>query len=78
MLKYLLPLCLLATPCIAQQPAPTVAETALQINGVVSQWAQTLTQQSRIIDDLQKQLTAANAKIKELETKTKTEDVRSK
>lgn len=66
-LKYLLPLCLLVTPCSAQQQQISPAETALQINGVVSQWATTLIQQGRVIDDLQKQIAAKDAKIKELE-----------
>jgi hypothetical protein len=70
MLKYLLPLCLLATPCVAQQQQiVSPSATALQINSIIGQWAQTLEQQGKVIADLQAQLTAANAKIKELESK---------
>ncbi len=55
LMKYLVIVALcFTTPALAQQQA-TPAEVALQINSVVSQWATTLTQQGRIIDDLQKQ-----------------------
>lgn len=60
--------CMSATACLAQQQT-TPAETALQINTVIGQWAQTLTQQGRAIDDLQKQIAAKDARIKELEKK---------
>jgi hypothetical protein len=69
MLKYLIVFLLWMTSAMAQQQQLTPPETALQINGVVGAWAQTLVQQGKLIDDLQKQLAAANAKIKELETK---------
>lgn len=70
MLKYLvLTLALLATSALAQQQAVPPPETALQINGVIGQWAQTLVQQARVIEDLQKQLAAAHARVKELEPK---------
>ena len=69
MLKYLTALCLFATPCFAQQQQTSPSETALQINSVIGTWAQTLTQQGKLIDDLQKQLIAAQAKIKDLEAK---------
>lgn len=70
MLKYIFAFCLLATPCFAQQQqVPTVAETAIQINTIVNQWATTLTQQGRLIADLQKQVAEKDAKIKELEEK---------
>lgn len=74
MLKYLivLPL-LLITPAFAQQQ-PSVPETALQINGIIGTWAQTLGQQAKQIDDLQKQLAAAHAKIKEMEPSAKPAD----
>ena len=63
---------LLASPALAQQQQQiSPAETALQINSVVSQWAQTLAQQGRMIDELQKQIAAKDAKIKELEEKAK-------
>lgn len=67
MLKYLLPLCLFATPCLAQQTQSTPAEIALQINNVIGTWATTLTQQAKMIEDQQKQIAAKDAKIKELE-----------
>ncbi len=70
LMKYLVIVALcFTTPALAQQQA-TPAEVALQINSVVSQWATTLTQQGRVIEDLQKQITAKDAKIKELEAKT--------
>lgn len=70
MLKYLLALCLiLISPAFAQQQQATPAETALQINAVVGAWAQTLTQQGKVIEDLQKKLDAANERIKQLEAK---------
>lgn len=71
MLKYITLLYLLASPCLAQQQVPTVAETGLQINSVVSQWAQTLTQQSRQIEDLQKQLAAKTKELEEAKKDTK-------
>lgn len=69
MLKYLFALCLLASPCLAQQQQLSPPEAALQINGIIGTWAQSLVQQARMIDDLQKQLAAAQARIKELEPK---------
>lgn len=70
MLKYILAACLLATPCLAQQqPQLSPPETALQINSIVGLWAQTLVNQGKLIDDLQKQLATAQARIKELEQK---------
>jgi len=74
-LKYLLPLCLLATPALAQQVGdPAVA--ALQIGNAVGSMGVELKQARETIPalqkqnaDLQTQLTAANAKIKELESK---------
>lgn len=54
-----------ATAALAQQPSPP--ETALQINGVIGQWAQTLGQQARLIEQLQAELAKANIRIKELE-----------
>jgi hypothetical protein len=69
MLKYLIAFCLIATPVLAQQQQQTPAEAALQINSIVGAWAQLIVQQGRQIEDLQKQLAAANAKIKELEPK---------
>lgn len=48
---------LIATPAFAQQPSPP--ETALQINGVIGQWAQTLVQQAKLIEQLQAELAQA-------------------
>jgi septal ring factor EnvC (AmiA/AmiB activator) len=60
----------LAAPAVAQQQQPTTpAETAIQINNVIGTWSQTLMQQGKVIDELQKQLATANARIKELEPK---------
>lgn len=69
MMKYAIALLVVASPAFAQQQQSTPPEIALQMNSVVGQWAQTLVQQGKVIDDLQKQLTAANAKLKELEPK---------
>lgn len=69
MLKYIAAICLCATPCAAQQQQLSPPETALQINGVIGAWAQTMVNQGKMIEELQKQLTAAQAKIKELEPK---------
>lgn len=69
-MRVLFLLLLLTTSAIAQQQqqlSPT--ESALQINSIIGTWAQTLVQQGRVIDDMQKQLTAAQARIKELESK---------
>lgn len=60
---------LLPLPALAQQGQPSPPETALQINGVIGTWAQTLVQQGRVIESLQKQLADAQKKISELETK---------
>lgn len=70
MLKYLLPLCLLASPCLAQQQSVTPAEAALQINNMVNQMAMGMANQGHVIGDLQKQIAAKDVRIKELETKT--------
>lgn len=67
MLKYLIPAILLAVPALAQQQQASPAETALQINAVIGQWASTITQQGKVIEDLQKQIAAAQARVKELE-----------
>jgi hypothetical protein len=67
MKRLILAFLLCASPAIAQQPTPS--EIALQINGVIGVWAQSLVQQGKMIEDLQKQLTAANVKIQELEKK---------
>lgn len=51
-------LSLLATPMQAQQqPAQlTPSQTAIQINGVVGQWAQTIETQQRLISELQQEV----------------------
>lgn len=67
MKKLALLFLLAATPALAQQATP--AETAIQLNALIGQWAQSLTQQARTIEELQKQLTAAQARVKELEPK---------
>jgi cell division protein FtsL len=46
---------LMASPALAQQQ-PTPAQTALQIDNVINQWAQTIEAQQKQIADLQKQL----------------------
>lgn len=51
--------CLLATPAFAQQQQPSPPETALQINGVIGQWAQLLVQQAKLIEQLQAELAQA-------------------
>lgn len=65
-----------AGPAFAQQ---SPASVALQINGVIGTWAQTLEQQGKTIEGLQRQsaedqkrLSEANAKIKELQDKYET------
>lgn len=64
----LLAMLLAASPALAQQQL-SPPETALQINGVIGQWAQTLVQQGKAIEELQKQNAAKDARIKELEPK---------
>jgi hypothetical protein len=44
---------------IAQQPTPS--QTAIQIDNVINQWAQTIEAQQKQIADLQKQLEEAKA-----------------
>lgn len=62
-LVFALGLGLLAAPSFAQQQQPaSPPETALQINAVIGQWAQTIVQQAKMIEQLQ-------ARIKELEPK---------
>lgn len=48
-----------------QQQSP--AEIAIQLTNVIGAWAQTLTQQGKVIEDLHRQLATANSRIKELE-----------
>lgn len=57
MLKYLIIALFAITPAYAQQQQsiPTVAETAIQINGIIGTWAQTLMQQAKQIEQLQKE-----------------------
>lgn len=64
----LIPLAL-ATPAFAQQQQQQMSppEAALQINGIIGTWAQTIVQQGKMIEDLRKQIAADDAKIKELE-----------
>jgi hypothetical protein len=70
-MKYLLIIVAvaLASPALAQQQQQTPPELALQINGVIGTWAQTIVQQGNMIADLQKQLAASQARVKELEAK---------
>lgn len=70
MLKYLIAFVLLSSSAFAQQQV-TPPEAALQINRVVGEWAQTIVQQGKAIDELQKQLKDEQAKNKELESKLK-------
>lgn len=57
MLKYLIIALFIITPAYAQQQQsiPTVAETALQINNVIGEWAQRLAQQGKLIEQLKKE-----------------------
>lgn len=57
-------------PVLAQQQQISPAEAALQIGSIASAMAQTMAQQGKTIDELQKQLAAKEARIKELEHKT--------
>ena len=72
-MKRLIPLALLIlpiSPALAQTSLqPTPSQTAIQIDNVVNQWAQTIETQQKIITDLQEQLTKAQDHIKELEAK---------
>lgn len=74
MLKYLLlSTAILLTPAMAQpqqQDQQTPPEVALQMNSIIGTWAQTLMQQAKVIDELQKQNTSMKNKIKELELKS--------
>lgn len=74
MLKFAIAFCLVISPCAAQQqqmvPPP---EVALQINGIVGTWAQTLVQQGRTIEDLQKQLAQSKAEATRLKDKYEVE-----
>lgn len=73
MKRILIALCLFAaTPAFAQQQQTSPTETALQINGVIGQWAQALVQQSKAIEQMQADLIKARARIKELEPKPET------
>ena len=49
----------LMIPANAQQPTPS--QTAIQIDNVINQWAQTIEAQQKTIADLQKQLEEAKA-----------------
>ncbi len=61
---------LLASPATAQQPQQiSPAEAALQINSLAGSMAQSMAQQGRIIDDMQRQIAAKDVRIKELEAK---------
>lgn len=69
--KFLAITLLAATPAFAQQPQQmSAAELALQINGYVTQMAQGLAQQGKVITDLQKKNAELEAKIKDLEGKS--------
>jgi hypothetical protein len=70
MKRIFLVLIMLSSPVFAQQQQ-TPPEVALQINGVIGQWAQTIVQQQRTIMEQQAQISAKDAKIKELEEKNK-------
>lgn len=70
MLKYLVvAFVLLVAPASAQQQPQTPPEIALQMNGIIGTWAQTLVQQASMIADLQRKLTAAEARIQDMERK---------
>jgi hypothetical protein len=47
-------LCLMAVPAFAQQPTPS--QTAIQIDNVINQWAQTIEALQRENADLKKQI----------------------
>lgn len=53
MKRVLITVLLLTSPAFAQQTPP---EVALQVNSIVGTWAQALVQQSKTIEDLQKQI----------------------
>jgi hypothetical protein len=52
-------LCLMAVPAHAQQPTPS--QTAIQIDNVINQWAQTIEALQRENADLKKQIEDAKA-----------------
>lgn len=60
-MKYAIAVFLFAmtASAVAQQPSPS--QTAIQIDNVINQWAQTIEAQQRTIDDLRKQLEEAKA-----------------
>ena len=61
-------LLLLTSPTLAQQQQQiSPSDAALQIISVANAMAQAMNQEIKTVDDLQKQLAAANARIKELE-----------
>ena len=62
MKRIILAAILFATPALAQQQQVSPPEAALQINGIIGTWAQTLVQQGKMIEDLQRQLAAEKAK----------------
>lgn len=61
---------LFSVPAFAQQqPVPTVAETAIQITNIIGQWSQTLVQQAKLIEQLQKENEALKKQTEEKEKK---------
>ncbi len=58
----------LSAPVLAQQTV-SAPEVALQINSMVGAMAQAVMNQGKQIEELQKQIAAKDARIKELETK---------
>ena len=71
-MKYLIALSLLFAPiCSAYAQQPTPAQTALQIDNVINQWAQTIEAQQVLIAKLQ-------ARVKELEDKYEAKDAAPK
>ena len=56
---------LLATPSLAQQQTPS--QMALQLNGVISNWALTLESQSKQIETLTKETADLKARLAEKE-----------
>ena len=54
-------LCLLVSPALAQQQL-TPAQTALQIDNVINQWAQTIENQAQALKAAQERIDALKAK----------------
>ncbi len=60
---YYTAICILSVALMssAQAQEPTPSQTAIQIDNVINQWAQTIERQQKQLADLQKQLEEAKA-----------------